>query len=378
VTTGCDSRVNRRIVFLVSPSPTPCGIEMFARGLACAVGRAGRDAQCVAVTGERGDAGSVWRALAGARAIVVSLPVVAWKRALLTPLLALALARARGARTIVVLHEWADLHPLRRAFLSIYLLFAQTILFSSPIVREAYARSALGRLSFAGGLMPIPPNIAPPEARNGSPLLERIRKERACGSLIIGHFGAIYPKKQSTFVLDVAHALEASGRKAFAAFIGGFVKANDNVEELFLAHAQRLNLESSIAVSGYVESDAEIFALFDAVDVFVYSFAEGLTSRRGSILTCMESGRPVIVNAPRYAGEFDHHPTFRNLIARGALRLLPPDANPGDFAQAIFALVAPPASNSDMFRLAWRDAAAALCVAIDAWPVTLASSVAVR
>ena len=353
------------IVSLVSPSKSPCGIEMFARGLARAGSELGLDSRAVAVAGQWGDAPALWRALAGAAALVVSLPVVAWKKALLTPLLALMIARLRGARTIVVLHEWADLHPLRRAFISAYLLFAQVVLFSSPSVRDEFLSSPVGRLPFNLGLAPIPPNIAPPKARARSPALDRVEAERAKGRLILGHFGSIYPKKQSTFVLDVAHALQGVSREVFVVFIGGFVKASDDVEERFFAHARKLGLEASIMVTGYVESDAEIFAMFDAVDLFVYSFAEGLTSRRGSVLTCLESGRPVVVNAPKSECEFDHHPVFRGLIAQGALQIVPANATPGDFARAIEAIGAGRRGvAAEIFAAGWLDAAIALRAAL--------------
>ncbi|MGD0639134.1 MAG: glycosyltransferase [Roseiarcus sp.] len=299
--------------------------------------------------------------MAGAGALIVNLPVVAWKRALLTPLIALAIARLRGARTIVVLHEWADLHPLRRAFVSAYLLLAQVVLFSSPTVRDQFLSSPAGWLPFVLGLAPIPPNIAPPIARLRSAAVARVEAERAKGRLVLGHFGSIYPKKQSTFALEVARALQAMNRSVFVVFVGGFVRASDDVESQFFARVRELGLEESIMVTGYVESDAEIFALFDAVDVFLYSFAEGLTSRRGSVLTCLESGRPVIVNAPKREGEFAHHAVFRRLIAQGALRFAPTDAAPADFARAIGAMdVASRAVAPEIFAPAWRDAAAAL------------------
>jgi len=353
------------VLSLVSPSPTPCGVEMFARGLARAASELGLESRSLAVAGRWGDVPALWRALGDAGALVVNLPVVAWKRALLTPLLALSIARLRSARTVVVLHEWADLHPLRRALASVYLLLAQVVLFSSPTVREEFLSSPVGRLPFALALAPIPPNIAPPNARLQTPAVARIETERAKGSLVLGHFGSIYPKKRSTFVLDVAHAVQAMNRRVFVVFIGGFVKASDDVEARFFARARELGLEASIMVSGYIESDAEIFALFDAVDVFVYSFSEGLTSRRGSVLTCLESGRPVVVNAPKRQSEFDHHPAFRRLIAQGALRFVSTDAAPADYALAIDSIgVEPRAVAPEVFVPAWRDAASALRAAL--------------
>jgi glycosyltransferase involved in cell wall biosynthesis len=354
------------IVSLVSRSPTPCGVEMFAHGLARATADLGLDSRQLGVDGRPGDGLALWRALAGAGALVVSLPVVAWKSALLTPMLALIIARLRGARPIIILHEWADLHPLRRMFIAAYVLFAGAVLFSSPTVRDGFLSSAGRRLARRVGLMPIPPNLAPPPTRRNSPLLERIAAERAKGRLILGHFGSIYPKKQSTFVLDVARALQDAHREVFVAFIGGFVKGRDDVEARFLAHAKGLGLENSIAVSGYLHSADEIFAAFDGVDIFVYAFAEGLTSRRGSVLTCLESGRPVIVNAARRADEFDHHPVFSALIAQGALQLAPASATPEDFASVIQA-VEPGrvGAAKEIFSVAWRDAALALQTALE-------------
>ncbi len=349
------------VVSLTSPSQTPCGVEMFARGLAQAAGDLGLDSRRVVVAGGWRDALALWRALRGASALVVSLPVVAWKRALLTPLLALLFARLRGARTVVILHEWSDLHPLRRASISAYLLLAQVILFSSPTVRDQYLSSAIGRLRRKLSLVPIPPNIAPPTARKNTTAVVRLKAERAKGRLILGHFGSIYPRKQSTVVLDVAHALRGLGRDVFVIFIGGFVKASDDMEERFFSRARTLGLEESLMVSGYLESDQEIFSLFDEVDLFVYSFAEGLTSRRGSVLTCLESGRPVVVNSPERFDEFDHHPVFGGLIARGGLRLLPTNATPAEFARAIAAIdIDHPEIASEIFEAAWRDAAVAL------------------
>jgi glycosyltransferase involved in cell wall biosynthesis len=283
----------------------------------------------------------------------------------LTPLLALALARLRGARTVVVLHEWSDLNPMRRAIVSFYLIFAKAILISSPSVRTDFEASAAGRMGIANWLVPIPPNIAPPRERLSTDAVVRIRKEKAAGRVIIGQFGSIYPKKQSDFVLDVASAAKIRGLNAFVVFIGGFIKGSDDVEARFRSRVRELGLEDRVLVTGYVETDAEIFSLFDAVDVFAYSFSEGLTSRRGSVLACLQSGRPVVVNAPANKNEFDHHPVFKRLIDEGALQLVPTDASQSEFAAAVARIAGHRASSApEIFIEAWRDAAAALRAAL--------------
>jgi hypothetical protein len=84
---------------------------------------------------------------------------------------------------------------------------------------------------------------------------------------------------------------------------------------------------------GYVDSPRELHALFAEVDCFLYRFPEGLTSRRGSVLACLQSGKPVIVNTPRQAGEFDHR-SYRRAIADGSLMLLANNADARAYADA--------------------------------------------
>jgi glycosyltransferase involved in cell wall biosynthesis len=352
------------VVVLTSPSPTPCGVEGFARGLADAVRGQGIAARTLAVSGGARDPVGLWRGLDGADALVVNLPVVAWKRALLTPFVALLIARLRGLDALVVLHEWADLKLARRIVCALYVLAARTLIFSSPTVRAEFERSPLASFRARGGLMPIPPNIAPPETLADGPLIARIRDECARGKLVLGHFGSIYPKKRNDFALDVAFALKAQGRACFLVYIGGAVDGGASAEAALRARAQALGLADSCAISGYVPDKPHLFALLKACDAFVYSFAGGLTSRRGSVLACLAAGRPVIVNAPAEADEFDHHPTYRELIAGGALRLVATDAPAEDYANAILAACAQSAGREtvrrDLFASAWRDAAKAL------------------
>jgi glycosyltransferase involved in cell wall biosynthesis len=349
------------VAFLVSGSRHPCGVEMFERELARAAQALGTPVSNLVIGGHWRDARTLWHALAGVRALVVSLPVVAWKKTIFTPLLALVIARLRGARTVVILHEWGDLNPMRRACFSVYLLFAKSVMTSSPNVRRDFQASALGRLCVDQGLVPIPPNIGPPQERVSTQAIRRLRKERALGRFVLGQFGSIYPKKQASFLLEVARDARNRGLDVFVVFIGGFVKGRDDGEAQFLARVKELGLEDFVLVTGYIETDAEIHSLFDAVDIFVYAFAEGLTSRRGSVLACLQSGRPVLANAPIDADEFAHHPVFQDLIDRGALHFVPSNASASDFAEAVAKIgYRPPLTAPEIFATAWRDAAIAL------------------
>ena len=90
-------------------------------------------------------------------------------------------------------------------------------------------------------------------------------------------------------------------------------------------------------VSGFVASDAEVFGLFNEVDAFCYPLDEGLTARRSSVLTCVQSGRPLIVTGPALPDEFDHHPRFKALIDRGAIVLVPRGSTNEAYADGIVA-----------------------------------------
>jgi glycosyltransferase involved in cell wall biosynthesis len=342
------------MLVLVSDTSTPCGVEAFARRLAETAGAATRVLDR--------DVAGLAAAFAGVDAVVLNLPIVAWKTKLVEPILAAAVARRRGAEVVVILHEWADLDWKRRASYAPLLPLATAILFSSPEVAAQFAASPASRLATARrGLVPIPPNLSRPAHTLDTPHAARIRAEKAAGRLVIGHFGSIYPKKQSTIVLEVAAELRRRGTDVFCAFVGSFVKGQDRVEEAFRARAAALGLEDRLLVTGYVAEDAEVFGILDACDVFLYAFAEGLSSRRGSVLACAMTGRPVVVNAPAAAGAFDHHPTYQRLIDSGRLVLTSPNATPALLADAVLTASASDISGNDVdVDAAWQDVQGAL------------------
>ncbi|MEI8146721.1 MAG: glycosyltransferase, partial [Alphaproteobacteria bacterium] len=291
-------------------------VEDFARRLA-------REAGAATHVLDR-DTAALSKALNQNRALVLNLPVVAWKKKLVEPFLAMLTAARAGAERLVILHEWADLDWKRRLTYGPILPLASAVMFSSPEVARQFAASPLSRVTTRRrGLVPIPMNVSRPALTNVSRHSDRIAAERARGRQIVAHFGSIYPKKQSTVVLDVARSMIDQGGDPFVLFIGSFVKGMDRVEEAFQERLTALGLEDRVLVTGYVADNEELFGLFDQADLFVYAFADGLTSRRGSVLAAAMSGKPVIVNAPAHGDAFDHHPTYRGLIERGDLILVP-------------------------------------------------------
>jgi glycosyltransferase involved in cell wall biosynthesis len=314
----------------------------------------------------------VWRALAHAEALVVNAPVVAWKRVLLVPLLCVALARLRGRKVVQILHEWSDLDPRRRAVLSVYLLFATHVLYSSPSVRDQH-RSGIARLlPVKSGLIPIPPNIAPPGVADFDSRLdavERLRTARIAGRLVIGHFGSIYPRKRSDRILGIAAELKRRGHDVMLAYIGDFVRGSDDIQEVFSRRIAALGLTNNVLITGYIEAHADVYAALRETDVLVYAFADGLSSRRGSVLAALLSGQPVIVNGPQHEGEFDHHPAFRQALATRALRLVDAADDVAAYADAIEQARGARQIAGIDFDQCWREAAAAFGNALRDEPV---------
>lgn len=340
-----------------------CGVGQFTRLLSEAVERL-EPGSCttLTLTHDEGSLAAIWRAVGSARGVVCNFPVVAWKRVLFAPLLALAMARMRRRKVVLIQHEWRGLHRLRRITYMPALLLADTIVMVSPLVqRELADDPLLGWTATKSVLAPLPPNIEAPPEITDSKLRSRLAAARAEGRLLLGHFGSIYPGKQPNALLDIGAILKARGMKPLIVYVGSFIRGVDNVEQEFYARAAELGLVDDVIVSGFVASSEEVFGLFSEIDAFCYPLQEGITARRSSILTCVQSGQPVIVTGPALRQEFDHHPRFKQLIESGAIALVARGSGNEAYADRIADVVKrPPVRAPFDFDGWWKDAAEAV------------------
>jgi len=340
-----------------------CGVGQFTRLLGETIEK--RDpgsSRTLTLTRSEGSVAEIWRATASARNVVCNFPIVAWKRVIFRPLLAMAMARLRGRRAILIQHEWAGLHPLRRITYIPALLLADTIVMFSPLVQRELADDPIvGWTARKCVLAPLPPNIEAPAGIADTKLRQRLAVARENGRLVIGHFGSIYPGKQPNALLNIAAILKERGLKPLLVYIGSFIRGVDKVEEEFHARAVELGIDDDVVVSGYVASDHEVFGLFSQIDAFCYPLEEGLTARRGSVVTCAQSGRPVIVTGPAEPNEFDHHRRFKELIDRGAIVLVARDAGEDAYADRIVSALKWPSIQAPFdFDGWWQDVALAV------------------
>jgi glycosyltransferase involved in cell wall biosynthesis len=350
-------------LFLGAGPQMQCGVGQFTRLLFEAIEKLDPGSSTTLTLSRRdGSVAEIWRAIGSARNVVCNFPIVAWKRVMFRPLLALAMARLRRRRVILIQHEWAGLHWMRRITYFPALLLADTIVMFSPLVRRELAGDPLvGWTAQKCVLAPLPPNIEAPVGIVDSRLRQRLIAARGEGRLLIGHFGSIYPGKQPNALLNICAILKARGRKPLIVYIGSFIRGVDEVEKDFYARAAELGVSDDVIVSGYVASDHEVFGLFGVIDAFCYPLEEGLTARRSSILTCVQSGRPVIVTGPAEPDEFVHHPRFKEVIDRGAIVPVARGAADEAYAERIVSALKWPSVQTPFdFDGWWQDVAQAV------------------
>ncbi|WP_244465886.1 glycosyltransferase [Devosia soli] len=322
--------MNQRYLVFISEAAELCGVEAFTRLLAQHFGHRAKTHVL------DGDLVALQKALADRDAVIFNFPIVGWKPKLFSPALAALATRVLGKDVVVFLHEWLALDWKRRIVLAPVVVLATRLCFSSPEIADEFSGTRLARFTTRKRqIVPIPPNIGSPAVPETTEHSLALAAQRRMGRFILAQFGSIYPKKQSDVVLKVAAHLIDEGHDVGVVFIGSFIKGQDRVEEDFEAAVHSLDLANRTTVTGYVDTDAELAAIFAEVDVFCYLFPEGLTARRGSVLAAALSGKPVVVNAPAYSAALDHHGLFQRLIAVGALRLVPANADVATVAQAV-------------------------------------------
>src|ERR1700733_381200 len=125
-----------RCLFVLTPSLEECGVESFARQLVNALRAAYLDDgyAVLPVSGRWRDLPAVFRKIARADRIVFSVPLVAWKRLLVLPLVILLFAKIAGREVDLFMHEWTGLHWLRRIVFAPFLLLSHKKLVGWPFI----------------------------------------------------------------------------------------------------------------------------------------------------------------------------------------------------------------------------------------------------
>jgi glycosyltransferase involved in cell wall biosynthesis len=292
----------------------------------------------LAVSGRWRDLPAEIAAVARSRQVIFNFPLNAWKKRIVQPLLLLFAAVLSGRRVCIFLHEWTALHPLRRLVLVPFVVLAGTIIVVSPYVEDQLrADRWFGWAAGKCRVVPHPVTVLRPEALRTTARVESLARAAANHDLVIGTFGSIYEGKASTALLDVAERLRQSNIRALLVYIGSFTRSLDDYEAEFRNAVRQRGLKDDVIVTGFIEGTDELFALFDEIGVFLFLFPEGLTARRSSVITTLQSNRPVVVTAPKSMAEFDHHAGWLATIASGVITFVPADADVAEIGDAVLA-----------------------------------------
>jgi glycosyltransferase involved in cell wall biosynthesis len=351
--------------FVFTPTAHPCGVEIFTRRLADALSDPVGDYAPLAVSGRWRDLPSLVGEASRSRHIIFNFPLNAWKRMIVQPLLLLLASVFTGRRVSVFLHEWAALHRLRRLVLAPFVILSDTIVVVSPYIADQLAKDRwFGWAHTKSRLMPHPPTVRRPQAPHVTERVLSVARAAAHCDIVIGTFGSIYKGKASTALLDVCADLHSRGVRALLVFVGSYMRSLDDYAAEFRAAVRQRGLEDDVIVTGYVEDEGELFALFERVGVFLFLFPEGLTARRSSVIACLQSNRPVVVSAPQSASEFDHHAGWSAVIRSEAISFVPPGADAAQISDLLLAAArkasAIPAFDGDAWWNATTEAARAI------------------
>jgi glycosyltransferase involved in cell wall biosynthesis len=349
---------------MVPGSGPPCGVGDYTRKLVQSLrqqsGSAYEEVTIEEVAIAPREIRSAARRVLGADTIVFSFPLLAWSRTVVSPILLLLLAAATRRNIVLFLHEWSDLHPLRRATYLPFVALCRTIIMLSPTVKAGFELDpVVKRAKWKCRLALHAPPVLRPAALEPSQRVDQVRQFMSGCDVVIGYFGSLYRRKEPTVLLDVCRYLLQNQVRASILFIGGFTNSIDGYESQFLQKVKALGLEDAVFVTGYVERTAELFALLECADLFLYLFPEGLTTRRSSVLTSIEAGRPVLVSDPACAFEVAHHPGYRALIREGAVQLISRDAALPQIADAVVQAARRRPTARPVDFEAWWDLAAA-------------------
>jgi glycosyltransferase involved in cell wall biosynthesis len=336
-----DGRTQQRCLFLLTPSKEECGVGSFSRLLVDALQNDYPDDgyAVLAVSGRWRDLPALFRKIAAADQVVFSVPLVAWKRLLLLPLVVLLFACVVRCRVNVFMHEWTALHWLRRLALAPFVLLSRTIIVVSPFIAGEIAGTPwLMGAARKCRLVPNAPTIRRPAEPRVTECVAGLREAAKTCDVVIGYFGAIYKGKAATALLDVCENLRESGIRALIVFVGSFIKSLDGYEQQFWSKVAEYGIEDQVIVTGYIADEAELYTLFEEIGSFLFLFPEGLTARRSSVIHTLQSDRPVVVTAPRSMAEFAHHAGFTRLIETSVLSFIPAGADLRAIADQLLAV----------------------------------------
>lgn len=162
---------------------------------------------------------------------------------------------------------------------------------------------------------------------------ERTRRRAARGygseQLVLGYFGFLNASKGGLTLVETLATLAGEGRDVYLMMIGERVGASDETNFRYLQRVEAAisehGLDSRVQWTGH-QSDAEVAADFNAIDVLVMPYEDGMSMRRSTLTAALANGCAIVTTHPQT-------PT-PELVADSDLVLVPP-RDPAATAEAV-------------------------------------------
>ena len=169
---------------------------------------------------------------------------------------------------------------------------------------------------------------------------ERIERRAArgygSGQLVLGYFGFLNASKGGLTLVETLAALAGEGRDVHLLMIGERVGASDETNFRYLQRVEASiaehGLENRVQWTGH-QSDAEVAADFNAIDVLVMPYEDGMSMRRSTLTAALANGCAIVTTHPQ-----DPTPEVRE---DSDLLLVPP-RDPAATAAAVRRIAADP------------------------------------
>ncbi len=150
--------------------------------------------------------------------------------------------------------------------------------------------------------IPIGSDIKSRQFSNQERIQRRAMRGYGGDQLVLGYFGFLNASKGGLTLVETLDALVRDGRDAHLLMIGERVGASDETNFRYLQRVEASIAER--ALGGRVQwtghqSDAEVAADFNAIDVLVMPYEDGMSMRRSTLTAALANGCAIVTTHPQ-------------------------------------------------------------------------------
>lgn len=195
-----------------------------------------------------------------------------------------------GFRIVITLHEYSyssKLAQFRTNLLirSAYRLIVVDELYKSDIIRQ--------KIATAENVLYIPVGSSIDRSQLSDEGIKRLRKQYIDDNgLLIGYFGFIFPTKGVETLIKLGQVFKQQNRK-FKIIIAAELNRENKYHQKLLKLIRVSGLDKELIITGYLPSN-EIADLLRSMDVIVFPFVKGISTKNTSLLAALNQGVNVI------------------------------------------------------------------------------------